>query len=69
MNDEATKMIFLHELPPDHPDRNKPLVGCKYRWKEATLLREITPSMKIAKVCYNDLAPLWTDNDVFTFDG
>lgn len=57
--------MMLHELPVDHPDRNKPLVGCFYRNKNANVWREVFPAFNIAKKAYNDLAPCWTDNDVW----
>lgn len=59
---------MLHELPPDHPDRCRPLLGARYRWKHGKLWRKITPAFGIAANCFNDLGPAWTDNDIFTFD-
>lgn len=67
---EPLVMRLLHELPHNHPDRNRSLVGCWYRWKDGKTWKEIMPSFKIVKreCSYNDLGPCWTDNDVFTFD-
>lgn len=56
---------FLHELPEYHPERNKPLTGCFYRWKEFKTWKEIYSTMKIGHVTYNELSHVWTDNDVF----
>lgn len=61
-------MTFLHELPVDHPDRNRPLARCFYRWREAKTWREVKPTFGIAKKTYNDLGPSWTDFDVFAFE-
>lgn len=58
---------MLHELPPDHPDRNRPLAGCFYRWKNAKVWREIFPTYGIAKRTYNELGEAWADNDVFSW--
>lgn len=56
---------LLHTLPGGHPDRNRPLVGCLYRWKHAKSWREVKPTFGIARVTYNDLGDAWTANDVF----
>lgn len=57
----------LHELPLGHPQRNRSLVGCWYRWKGAKVWKEIKPSFRIARNTYNELGTAWTDNDVFCF--
>ena len=62
-------MVFLHELPPEHPDRNRPLVGAWYQWRQHTKLwKEVKETFKIAGKTYNELALAWTENDRFTFD-
>jgi len=59
---------LLNDLPPDHPDRNRSLLGARYRWQLGKTWREVKPGFGIAQSTYNDLGPAWTDNDVFTFD-
>ena len=59
---------LLNDLPPNHPDRNRPLLGARYRWKQGKTWRTVTPAFGIAVNCFNDLGSAWTDNDVFTFD-
>ena len=61
-------MTYLHELPVDHKDRNRPLVGCWYHWREGKTRKQIKDTFKIAKNTYNELGSCWTDNDLFTFD-
>jgi len=59
---------FLNDLPVNHPDRNRPLVGCWYRWKNGKMWKEIKPTFPIASKTFNELGPTWTENDVFTFN-
>lgn len=59
--------MSLEELPSDHVDRNKPLVGCWYRYKDKTFWREIFPTYRIANKTFNDLNDAWTRNSVFSF--
>lgn len=59
---------LLNDLPPDHPDRCRPLLGARYRWRLGKTWREVKPSYGVATNCFNDLGSAWTDNDVFTFD-
>lgn len=56
--------IRISDQPVDHPLRNSPLVeiGAKYRVGDSKVFQEITPSYGIAKKCYNDLGPVWTNN-------
>jgi hypothetical protein len=61
-------MQILNDLPRDHPDRNRPLLGGWYRWREAKLWKEIKPTFLISRVTFNDLGTTWTDFDVFTFE-
>lgn len=58
---------MLHELPVNHPDRNRSLAGCFYRCKNAKVWREIKGSFAIAPCSFNDLGSAWTDNDVFSW--
>jgi len=58
-------MKMLHELPKNHPDRNRPLAGCRYRWRKGKAWKTIKPTFGIAASSYNDLGTAWTDNDVF----
>lgn len=60
-------MTSLDTLPPNHPDRNRPLAGCWYKYKTAKLWSEITPTFKIARVTYNDLGNAWTQYDIFSW--
>lgn len=61
-------MVFLHELPIDHADRNRPMVGCWYRWKRGKTYKEVKKTFRIARFSFNELGPAWVENDVFTFD-
>lgn len=55
-------MPFLHELPTDHPDRNRPLLGFRYTMPGIMAkTTEVTASFGIAKKTYNDLGPVWTE--------
>lgn len=63
----SINMCFLNDLPINHPDRNRPLFGCWYRWKNGKTWKEIKKTFRIAGNSFNDLGPAWTDNDVFTF--
>jgi hypothetical protein len=61
-------LVLLHTLPADHPDRNKPLIGCFYKWKFGVMWNEIKAPYGIANSTYNQLSEGWTDNDFFTWD-
>ena len=56
---------MLHELDRDHPDRNTPLSGFFYKWKQGKAWMEIKPSFAISKFTYNQLGSAWVDNDDF----
>lgn len=60
-------MIELHTLDTDHPLRNTPLIqiGGQYKHMGDKVFREIFPNFAIAKVSYNQLAEVWTNNSVF----
>lgn len=64
--------VYLHELPPDHPERNQPLEGAFYGPKGTALKRtgwkQVLPSYKLAKRTYNDLGPAFTQYDWWTFE-
>lgn len=58
-------MINPVTLPTDHPLRNKPLLGARTRWKNAspnTQWKEVEKSWPISKVTFNDLSSAWTDH-------
>jgi len=61
-------LVLLHTLPADHPDRNKPLLGCFYKWKFGVMWNEIKAPYGIANSTYNQLSEDWTDNYFFTWD-
>lgn len=61
-------MTTLDKLPVDHPDRNRPLVGCSYRWVGGGVWREILPTYAIANNVYNDLGPAWAETCVFRWE-
>ena len=63
-----SNQVLLHTLPHDHPERNRPLVGCYYKWKFGVMWNEIKPAFGIANSTYNQLSESWTDNDFFTWD-
>lgn len=56
-------MPYLHELPADRPDRNRPLAGMFYRWRQGKTWREVLDTYAIAGATYNDLGPAWTEAD------
>lgn len=60
--------VLLHNLPPDHTDRNRPLIGCYYKWKFGVMWNQIKAPYGIAIYTYNQLSEGWTDNDYFTWD-
>lgn len=64
----SDNQVLLHTLPHDHPDRNRSLVGCYYKWKFGVMWNEIKPAFGIANSTYNQLSESWTDNDFFTWD-
>jgi hypothetical protein len=53
----------IDNLPPDHPARNVPLAenGARCRFGRKGTWKEILPSFKIAKLCYNELGAPWTE--------
>lgn len=59
--------ITLSELPVDHPLRNRPLVGMFYYPLGSLAKAEVMPAYAIAKVCYNDLGPTWTNTERFVY--
>jgi hypothetical protein len=61
-------MVCLDTLPTDHADRNKPLVGCYYRWRLGKAWNQIKPTYAIAKSSYNQLGQAWIDNDEFCWN-
>ena len=62
-------MKLLHELPPEHPDRNRPLAGVRYRWRGSKgAWSEVKPTFRIARNTYNELGPAWVEHDHFTWD-
>lgn len=60
--------VLLHTLPPDHPDRNKPLLGCFYKWKFCVIWYEIKSDYGIANMTYNQLTAGWSENIFFSWD-
>ena len=58
-------MKILSELPYDHQLRNTPLIeiGAEYKRFDSKVWQAVTPPYGIAKKCYNDLAPEWTEFD------
>lgn len=57
----------LHELPPGHELRTRPLAGAQVRNRNSKLWRDITPSWAIAKNCYDQLGFAWTKTNEFRF--
>src|SRR4030067_970429 len=55
----------LHDLPAEHPDRNRPLAGCWYRWTKGKAWREVKQTFGITQSSYNDLGPAWIERSVF----
>jgi hypothetical protein len=58
-------VILLDNLPSEHPLRNTPLLQIKARFKHKPLKqwKYVTPNMNISKNTYNQLSPVWTNND------
>ena len=58
-------MKILYDLPYDHQLRNTPLIeiGAEYKRFDSKVWQAVTPPYGIAKKCYNDLAPVWTEFD------
>lgn len=56
---------MLAELDKDHPLRNRPLIeiGAEYKRYDSKIWQKVTQPYGIAKKCYNDLAPVWTEWD------
>lgn len=65
MNDNP---VLLHTLPEDHPDRNKPLLGCYYKWKWGVLWIEIKATDTIAKLSFKDIGDVWSNHSFFSWD-
>ena len=58
--------MFLHELPKDHPDRNRPLLGFSYTMPGLMAkITTVTPSFGISKCSYNELGIVWTDKHLW----
>ena len=62
---DTPRICLLRALAVDHPDRNRLLVGCFYRWRGKARggWKEVLPSFRIAKCCYNDLGFAWTEHN------
>jgi hypothetical protein len=62
--------VNLSELPYEHPLRNAPIhvIRARFRWARGKTVYTVLPSFKIARSCFNDLAPLWTDGYVWECD-
>jgi hypothetical protein len=58
----------LDMLPAEHLDRNRPLVGCYYRWREGKAWNQILITYAIARVTFNDLSAAWHENDIFCWN-
>lgn len=56
-------MELLADLPPDHPDRRRPLVECWYRHKGMKAWHHVESTFAIAGACYNSLGETWTRHD------
>ena len=69
MDGNVNNPMLLHEYPYDHPDRNRPLKGCFYRYINTKSWREVLPSYAIADKTYNDLTKAWVGNSEFSFIG
>lgn len=62
-------MIFLHDLPPEHPDRNRPLLGCNFKLRSSKVWKYVMPNYAIQDATYNDLRPdVWTHQTDWTWD-
>lgn len=55
--------INLASLPVDHPARTAPLcdIGATYELHAAKGKKTVGAHWRIAKCCYNDLGPAWTE--------
>ena len=60
--------MTLDKLSVSHPDRNRPLAGCKYKWRGANAWKTVTPAYGIARSAFNDLGASWTDHDEFEWE-
>jgi hypothetical protein len=58
-------IIYLNDLPPEHPLRNTPLIaiGAFYLPLGAKVWREVFPAFGIAKCTFNELGEVWTKWD------
>lgn len=57
--------VYLNDLSPEDPRRNKPLAGAYYMNKGFKILRQVLPSYGIAKSTYNELGDAWTATSLF----
>lgn len=60
--------VDLGDLPKDHPDRNRPLAGCWYRYAKAKKWHPIRKTWRIAGNTFNELGDAWTTYNVFRYD-
>jgi hypothetical protein len=60
-------MTILNDLDQSHPLRNTPLHSIRtvYRWKNSPVWLPIGVKFGIANKTFNELSPVWTDNDIF----
>lgn len=64
MNDNP---VLLHTLPDDHPDRNKPLVGCSYMSKWSVMWVEIKADYPLSTYSFNQVSESWRDLFFFSW--
>ncbi|MCR9292888.1 MAG: hypothetical protein NXI32_09225 [bacterium] len=51
----------LHQLPFDHPDRKRPLIGCWFGFNiHPDDWEQVAEDSPIAYLSYNQLGPAWT---------
>jgi hypothetical protein len=60
-------IIYLNDLPQEHPLRNAPLIkiGAFYLARGSKVWREIFPAFGISKFTYNELGEVWTKWDLW----
>ena len=60
-------MDDIAKLPIDHPLRNTPLVGFRYKHELMAKVTTVTPSFTLAKqkITYNQLGEVWTNRTVW----
>jgi hypothetical protein len=61
-------MIFLADLPPEHPDRNRPLLGCNFKLHVSKVWKYVMPNYAIQDNNYNELADVWTHQTDWTWE-